>query len=198
MTDDRFEKQLRFIVEIDKMKNIFRKTLIIDGTRRENDAEHSWHIAVMAILLSEYCKDKSVDVMRAVKMALVHDLIEIYAGDTFAYDEAGNSTKEDRERDAADRLYALLPQEQGAELRALWEEFDAEITPDARYAAAMDHLQPFIHNYMTDGHTWREGKVTAAQVCKRMEIVRTETPELWGFVERVIEEYTKNGCIIAE
>ncbi|MEG1983915.1 MAG: HD domain-containing protein [Oscillospiraceae bacterium] len=198
MTDDRFEKQLRFIVEIDKMKNIFRKTLIIDGTRRENDAEHSWHIAVMAILLSEYCKDKSVDVMRAVKMALVHDLIEIYAGDTFAYDEAGNSTKEERERDAADRLYALLPQEQGAELRALWEEFDAEITPDARYAAAMDHLQPFIHNYMTDGHTWREGKVTAAQVCKRMEIVRTETPELWGFVERVIEEYTKNGCIIAE
>ncbi|MEG0913828.1 MAG: HD domain-containing protein [Oscillospiraceae bacterium] len=198
MTDDRFEKQLRFIVEIDKMKNIFRKTLIIDGTRRENDAEHSWHIAVMAILLSEYCKDKSVDVMRAVKMALVHDLIEIYAGDTFAYDEAGNSTKEDRERDAADRLYALLPQEQGAELRALWEEFDAEITPDARYAAAMDHLQPFIHNYMTDGHTWREGKVTAAQVCKRMEIVRTETPELWGFVERVIEEYTKKGCIIAE
>ncbi|MEG1060371.1 MAG: HD domain-containing protein [Oscillospiraceae bacterium] len=198
MTDDRFEKQLRFIVEIDKMKNIFRKTLIIDGTRRENDAEHSWHIAVMAILLSEYCKDKSVDVMRAVKMALVHDLIEIYAGDTFAYDEAGNSTKEERERDAADRLYALLPQEQGAELRALWEEFDAEITPDARYAAAMDHLQPFIHNYMTDGHTWREGKVTAAQVCKRMEIVRTETPELWGFVERVIEEYTKKGCIIAE
>ncbi|MEG2676974.1 MAG: HD domain-containing protein [Oscillospiraceae bacterium] len=198
MTDDRFEKQLRFIVEIDKMKNIFRKTLLIDGTRRENDAEHSWHIAVMAILLSEYCKDKSVDVMRAVKMALVHDLIEIYAGDTFAYDEAGNSTKEERERDAADRLYALLPQEQGAELRALWEEFDAEITPDARYAAAMDHLQPFIHNYMTDGHTWREGKVTAAQVCKRMEIVRTETPELWGFVERVIEEYTKNGCIIAE
>ncbi|MEG2234338.1 MAG: HD domain-containing protein, partial [Oscillospiraceae bacterium] len=151
MTDDRFEKQLRFIVEIDKMKNIFRKTLIIDGTRRENDAEHSWHIAVMAILLSEYCKDKSVDIMRAVKMALVHDLIEIYAGDTFAYDEAGNSTKEERERDAADRLYALLPQEQGAELRALWEEFDAEITPDARYAAAMDHLQPFIHNYMTDG-----------------------------------------------
>ncbi|MEG2633116.1 MAG: HD domain-containing protein [Oscillospiraceae bacterium] len=198
MKDDRFEKQLRFIVEIDKMKNIFRKTLIIDGTRRENDAEHSWHIAVMAILLSEYCKDKSVDVMRAVKMALVHDLIEIYAGDTFAYDEAGNSTKEERERDAADRLYALLPQEQGAELRALWEEFDAEITPDARYAAAMDHLQPFIHNYMTDGHTWREGKVTAAQVCKRMEIVRTETPELWGFVERVIEEYTKKGCIIAE
>ncbi|MEG1651186.1 MAG: HD domain-containing protein, partial [Oscillospiraceae bacterium] len=126
MTDDRFEKQLRFIVEIDKMKNIFRKTLIIDGTRRENDAEHSWHIAVMAILLSEYCKDKSVDIMRAVKMALVHDLIEIYAGDTFAYDEAGNSTKEERERDAADRLYALLPQEQGAELRALWEEFDAE------------------------------------------------------------------------
>ncbi len=195
MENNRFEQQLAFIVEIDKMKSILRRTLIIDGSRRENDAEHSWHIGVMAMLLREYA-EPGVNVERVVQMCLVHDLIEIYAGDTFAYDTAANGDKAQRERASADRLYALLPPEQGAMLRDLWEEFDAEQTVDARYAAAMDHLQPFIHNALTDGHTWKEGAVTKAMVYARMNIVKEATPALWPYVEARIAEGIANGYIV--
>ena len=149
----RLDQQLKFTAEIDKMTGILRRTMLIDGSRRENDAEHSWHIAVMALLFSEYAIEP-VDVARAIKMCVVHDLIEIYAGDTFAYDPVGNKDKEQREQAAADKLFAMLPQEQGQEIRSLWEEFDEMKTPDAKYAACMDRLQPFLHNTLTQGHTW--------------------------------------------
>ncbi len=194
MEKTRFEKQLEFIVEIDKMTHVLRRTLLTDCSRRENDAEHSWHIGVMAMILREYA-EPGVDVARVVQMCLVHDLIEIYAGDTFAFDKQANLDKTQREKAAADRLYALLPVEQGTELRALWEEFDAEQTKDARYAAAMDHLQPFIHNCVTGGHTWKEGEVTRAQVLERMRIVREATPALWPYVEKNIEKGVSAGLI---
>ena len=194
MLPEQFEKQLRFITEIDRMKHILRRTLLVDGSRRENDAEHSWHIAIMAMLLREYA-DPSVNVDRVVKMCLVHDLIEIYAGDTFAYDAGANADKLERERASADKLFALLPEDQGGELRALWEEFDAEETADARYAAAMDHLQPFIHNVMTDGHTWKEGHVNREQVYARMAIVKTAVPALWPFVENAVNQGVEAGII---
>ncbi len=194
MLPEAFEKQLKFITEIDRMKHIERRTLLVDGSRRENDAEHSWHIAVMALLLRDYAAPQ-VDADRAARMCLVHDLIEIYAGDTFAYDVAANEDKAARERESADRLFSLLPDGQGAELRALWEEFDAEQTPDAQYAAAMDHLQPFIHNVMTSGHTWKEGHVTREQVYARMEIVKVAVPALWPFVETAIKQGIEAGII---
>ncbi len=194
MERTRFEQQMQFILEIDKMTRIERRTLLVDGSRRENDAEHSWHIAVMAMLLREYAAP-DVDVARAVQMCLVHDLIEIYAGDTFAYDPAANLDKAERERVAADKLYALLPAGQGAEIRALWEEFDAEQTPDAQFAAAMDHLQPFMHNCVTGGHTWKMGEVSEQQVYARMDAVRRATPALWPFVEQKIAEGVAAGWI---
>lgn len=183
-------------MEVDKMKTVLRQTLLIDKSRQENDAEHSWHLALMCMLLHEYAADREdVDLYRVLKMALVHDLIEVYAGDTPAYDEAGNATKEAREQEAADRLFGLLPVDQGTELRALWEEFDAMETPDSRYAAAIDRLQPFLNNIHTDGHSWVTFKATRAMVYKRMDMVRHGAPELWPFVEEAIADGIKKGYI---
>ena len=192
---ERFEKQLRFLKEIDGMKNVLRQTMLVDYSRRENDAEHSWHFAVTAMILAEY-GDKEVDLFRVLKMALVHDLVEVYAGDTFAYDVKGNEDKEEREQAAADQIFGLLPEEQGQELRSLWEEFDAMETRDALYAACIDRLQPFINNYFTQGHTWRRGNVKPEQVYKRMEPVKYGAPELWKFVEFVIEDSMKKGYFL--
>jgi len=193
---DKLKKQLEFLIEIDKMKNIFRQSLIIDKSRRENDAEHSWHFAVMAMTLFEYSKDANVSLDRVIKMALVHDLVEIYAGDTFAYDTAGYESKEAREKESADKLFGLLPAEQGAEYRELWEEFDGMETPDSLYAAAIDRFQPFLINYKADGHTWALHKVTSDKVYKRMEAVKLAMPELWDFVEFVIRDSIEKGYII--
>jgi len=195
--DERFEQQIQFLIEIDKMKSVYRRTILIDRTRREDDAAHSWHFAVMAMLLFEHCADRSADISRVIKMALVHDLIEIYAGDTFAYDVAGNIDKQQREEAAADKLFALLPKEQAEEIRALWEEFDAEKTPDAKYACAIDRLQPFLNNIMTEGHTWKEGRVTKAQVYKRMDPIRIAMPDIWDFIEKSIDNCIDKGYIQA-
>ena len=189
---ERFKKQLQFLKEIDAMKNILRQTMLVDYSRRENDAEHSWHFAVTAMILAEY-SDNDVDMFRVLKMALVHDLVEVYAGDTFAYDVIGNEDKEAREQAAADRIFGLLPEDQGHELRSLWEEFDAMETHDALYAACIDRLQPFINNYFTQGHTWRKGKVKPEQVYKRMEPIKHGVPKLWSFIEYVIEDSIKKG-----
>ena len=194
--DERFEKQLQFLIEIDKMKSVFRQTILIDRSRREDDASHSWHFAVMAMLLFEHCKDQSDDINRVIKTALVHDLIEIYAGDTFAYDAAGNADKLQREQKSADKLFALLPKDQGEEIRALWGEFDAEQTPDAKYACAIDRLQPFINNIMTEGHTWKRHGVTTAQVYQRMEPIRTAMPDIWAFVTSSVGDFVKTGYLI--
>ena len=186
--------QLAFILEIDKLKGVVRQTLLTDGSRRENSAEHSWHLAIMAILLTQYAA-APVDVARTMKMVLVHDLVEIDAGDTFAYDAAGNVGKEERERLAADRVFGILPEVQGRELRELWDEFEEAVTPEARYANALDRLQPLLHNANTEGGTWRIHNVKRAQVYKRMEPVRIGLPEIWPVVVKIIEDACATGWI---
>ena len=194
--DLNLQKQLSFIVEVDKVKNIMRRTLLIDGSRRENDAEHSWHLAIMAMLLTEYAEDKNFTLDKVLKMVIVHDLVEIYAGDTFAFDVQGNIEKEEKEKLAADKLFSQLPENQGKHLRKLWEEFDEMKTPDARYAAALDRLQPFIHNLCTEGHTWVLAKVTKAQVYKRSGLSMEVLPALKPWMEEQIEFAIKKGWIV--
>lgn len=190
----RLDSLLKFSAEIDKMTGILRRTLLIDMSRRENDAEHSWHIAAMALLFEEYALQKP-DTGRAVKMLVVHDLVEIYAGDTFAFDEQANIGKQEREAEAADRLFSLLPPPLNQEIRALWEEFDAMETPDSRYAACLDRLQPFLHNTLTGGHTWCEAAASRSMVEQRMEIVRQFMPEVWKWVQQNIETGISRGWI---
>lgn len=183
----RFEQQLAFLLEIDKLKSILRQTLLMNGSRRENSAEHSWHIAIMASLLSEYASE-AIDTNRVIRMLLVHDLVEIDAGDTFAYDTVGYQDKEERELRAAERIFGLLPQEQGSELKALWLEFEAATTPESQFANALDRLQPLLHNWQTQGGTWRMHKVGKSQVYKRMEPVRKYLPVAWPLVSSIIEQ----------
>ena len=192
---DRLDMQLMFTAEIDKMTSVLRRTMLLDKSRRENDAEHSWHIAVMALLFEEYASEP-VDIGHAIKMCVVHDLIEIYAGDTFAYDVEGNKSKAEREEKAADRLFALLPEEQGAYIRALWEEFDRMETADSKYAACLDRIQPFFHNTLTEGHTWVEsGTTDRAAVEKRMSIVKKFMPKVYPWVEKNIDNAVVKGWL---
>ena len=176
------------------MTGIIRRTSLIDKSRRENDAEHSWHIATMAMLFEEYAKEP-VNVPRAVEMCVVHDLIEIYAGDTFAYDIKANEGKAEREKEAADKLFSQLPQEQGKMIRSLWEEFDAMETPDAKYAACMDRLQPFMHNSLTDGFTWVESGTNRKVVEKRMAVIKDFMPEVYEWIEANIDRAIAMGWL---
>lgn len=196
VTTSRLAQQIQFILEIDKLKGILRQTLLIDESRRENSAEHSWHLAIMAILLAEYAPE-TVDVLRVIKMLLVHDLVEIDAGDTFCYDVQGNQDKAAREAQAADRLFGLLPADQEAELRSLWLEFEARETPAARFAAALDRIQPFLHNRETRGGTWQLHSITSDRVLQRMAPVKDGTPELWPFIQRAIEDCIAAGYLLA-
>jgi putative hydrolases of HD superfamily len=191
---DRLERQLAFIVEIDKLKRVLRQTLLADESRQENSAEHSWHLALMAELLAEYAP-AGVDVGRVVRMVLVHDLVEIDAGDAFCYDPAAVAGKVEREEACADRLFGILPAEQGSELRALWDEFEAGTTPDSRFANALDRLQPLLQNLNTRGGTWRMHGVRHDQVVKRMEPIRDALPGLWPLVERALERATAEGWV---
>ena len=192
---ERLDKQLKFTAEIDKMTSVLRRTMPLDKSRRENDAEHSWHIAVMALLFEEYASEP-VDIGHAIKMCVVHDLIEIYAGDTFAYDVEGNKSKAEREEKAADKLFALLPEEQGAYIRALWEEFDRMETADSKYAACLDRIQPFFHNTLTEGHTWVEsGTTDRAAVEKRMSMVKEFMPKVYPWVEKNIDNAIAKGWL---
>jgi putative hydrolase of HD superfamily len=194
MQNNRLERQLQFILEIDKLKLILRQTLLTDGSRRENSAEHSWHLAMMAILLAEYAPTQ-IDVLRVIKMLLVHDLVEIDAGDTFCYDVQSNENKAMREAEAANRLFGLLPEDQAVELRNLWEEFEAQETGEARFATALDRLQPFLHNQHTKGGTWQIHGITREQVQRRMQPIEEGAPLLWSFVEKVIEDCVEAGYL---
>lgn len=192
--NEKLKRQIEFAITIDKMKNVFRRSLITDGSRNENDAEHSWHFAMLAMLLEEYSAEK-VNIERVLKIALVHDLVEVYAGDTFAYDSKGNADKLEREIAAAEKLFGSLDGEQGAELRALWDEFEAKETPEARYANAIDRIQPLMLNFMTNGHTWKQGDVHAPQVLERMAIIKTAAPELWSVVDGIINTSIEIGIL---
>jgi putative hydrolase of HD superfamily len=192
--DERFARQVRFIVEIDKLKRVLRRTLLTDQSRRENSAEHSWHIALMAPILAEYAAEE-VDVLRAMKMLLVHDLVEIDAGDTFAYDAAGHLDKEERERAAADRVFGLLPEDQASELRSLWNEFEESESPEARFALALDRLQPLLQNVHADGGTWRSHGVTREQVLERMSPIQQTSVFLWEYAVEAVETVWVKGMV---
>ncbi|KMZ53399.1 HD domain-containing protein [Dorea sp. D27] len=176
----RLEQQFEFIREIDKEKFIGRQTYLSDGKRKENDAEHAWHMAIMTLLLSEYANEE-IDVLKTVSMLLIHDIVEIDAGDTYAYDEAAKATQEAREQQAADRIFGLLPEDQSRRMRSLWEEFEERKTPEARFARAMDNIQPVMLNAATDGKAWKEHKVRLEQILKRNECTGTGSEELWEY-----------------
>ena len=194
MDNERLIRQIEFLKEIDKIKQIFRQTLLIDGTRHENDAEHSWHLAMMAMILSEYA-DEKIDAGNVIKMVLVHDIVEIDAGDTFVYDEKGYEDKPEREKKAAERIFNILPKDQADEIRALWDEFEERKTPDAKFASALDRIQPIIHNYYTNGHSWRKHGVKSHQVLERNKIVSKIAPELWKFINDIVEDSINKGYI---
>ncbi len=182
MDTDRLEQQLRFLLEIDGEKRITRQNYNADGERYENDAEHAWHMAVAAILLSEYANEP-IDLLHTVKMILLHDVVEVDAGDTYAYDEEGKKTQEARERAAAERIYGLLPEDQRDELAALWEEFEAQQTPEARFARTMDNFQPMMLNAASDGKSWAEHGVRLEQVLARNENSPRGSEELWEYAK---------------
>ncbi len=182
MFPERIEKQFEFLKEIDKEKNIFRQTYLADGMRKENDAEHAWHMALFVMVLSEYANE-DIDVLKTMKIVLIHDLIEIYAGDTYAYDSKGNESKRGRELAAADRLFNILPKDQAEEFRALWDEFEENITPEARFANTMDKIQPLMLNNASEGRSWEEHGVHASQVYGRNEKTHLGSEELWEYAD---------------
>lgn len=193
----RLEQQIAFLMEIDKVKRIFRQNYLSDGTRHENDAEHSWHIAIMAVLLQEYAEDK-VDIFKVMTMVLIHDLVEIDAGDTYAYDEDGAKTKKERELAAADRIFEMLPEDQGIYFRMLWDEFEEYESADARYAHMLDNFQPFLLNDASQGISWAEHGVRKEQIYKRNEKTGTTSPVIWEHMQKVIEEHIQRGNIKKE
>lgn len=189
-------KQLDFILEIDRLKSVYRQTFILSGERTENDAEHSWHLAVMAFLLAEHA-DEEVDVPRVMKMVLIHDIVEIDAGDTFAYDSAGHRDKELREREAAERIFGLLPEGQRAQMLQIWREFEERETPEARFAAALDCLQPVLLNYHSRraGRTWTDHDVQYRQVVERIERIRDGSGDLWEFARQLVRDAVQKGYL---
>lgn len=191
---ERLHQQIGFILEIDKLKLIVRRTLLIDQSRRENDAEHSWHLAMMALVLAEYA-EPGVDIGRVIRMLLLHDLVEIDAGDAFFYDAAAEADKAAREQQAAERLFGLLPGGQGEDLRVLWEEFEARETADARFARALDRVQPMLHNFHTEGGTWKEYGVTLDQVRSRRALIADASPQLWDYVDGLLVEAVRRGFL---
>jgi putative hydrolase of HD superfamily len=190
----RLAEQLAFLLEADRLKRVERRSRIVGGERRENTAEHSWHLALFALVLAEHA-DEAVDVGRVVAMVLLHDLVEIDAGDTFAYDEEGMETKAAREAAAADRLFGLLPAGQGDHLRGLWEEFEARQTPDARFAAALDRLQPMLLNLANDGGGWTEHGITADRVRARNRVIGDGSAMLWSVVSGRLDDAVARGVV---
>lgn len=179
---DRLQQQFDFLLEIDKEKDIGRQTYLSHGLRKENDAEHSWHMAVMALLMSEY-SNEDIDMLHTISMILVHDLVEIYAGDTYAYDAKGNSDKKERELKAADKLFSILPDDQRDKFRGLWEEFEEGVTAEAKFAASMDRIQPLMLNHASGGRSWKEHEVKASQVYGRNKRTAEGSQVLWEYAD---------------
>jgi len=183
---ERLARQIRFIVEVDKLKEIFRQTVLINSRRAENDAEHSWHLCLIVITLAEHANAPHLDVLRVLKMLILHDLVEIDAGDTFAYDTKAMANQHAREAVAADRIFGLLPEDQGREFRALWDEFEARQTPESKFAAAVDRFQPMLLNCHTEGAAWKRHGVTRDRVLARNAHVAEGSTALWAFAEQMI------------
>ncbi|PID58883.1 phosphohydrolase [candidate division KSB3 bacterium] len=192
---DILQQQIEFLTEIDKLKQIFRRTYLMDASRKENDAEHSWHLAMMALLLKDSARSPDLDIFHIIKMLLIHDIVEIDAGDTYLYDEDAARDKAEREQNAADRLFGLLPGEQARELRSLWDEFEEQSTPEAKFAASLDRFQPLLHNYATKGKSWQEHGVTSEKVLKRCSEIQAGSPALWEYAERLIHQAVQQGYL---
>ncbi len=191
---ERLRKQMDFIMEIDKLKKIIRQSYISDASRNETDTDHSWSLAMMCFVLSEYA-DENLDVLKTMKMVLIHDIVEIDAGDTYAYDSTGNSTKRDREVMAADRIFNILPKDQAKEMRELWEEFEERKTKEAKFANTLDKIQPVMLNDITNGQAWREHKVQKEQIMKRNSDTHEGSKALWEFCKILIDENIKKENI---
>lgn len=194
-TKGRLAQQMRFLVESDQLKQVLRRTSILGNHRRENSAEHSWHLTLMALVLSEHAVAVGLDQLKVLKMLIVHDLVEIDAGDTFVYDQAGVKDQEEREQRAAERIFGLLPAGTGAELRAIWDEFEARQSPEAKFAKAMDRLQPMLLNYVNGGGPWQKHGVRADQVREINGCIEDGAPELWRYAEDLIEDAVKRELL---
>lgn len=194
MFPEKLLKQIDFIKEIDKIKYIQRKTKLFNSDRPENDAEHSWHLALMAIVLSEYANE-SLDLLKVVKMVLIHDIVEIDAGDTFIYDLQKNHSNTETERLAANRIFGILPQEQSEELIAIWEEFEAGCTPESKFARAMDRLEPLLQNSSNNGGTWHEPGVNYNKVYAKKSVIKHGSNTLWEYAERLIDDGVAKGIL---
>lgn len=195
MAEERLAKQIEFVVEIDRLKTVYRRSYLpSDTNRRENSAEHSWHVVTMAMILAEYCPDE-IDLLHALEMMVIHDIVEIDAGDTGAYDSTGALDKEEREKRAAGRIFNLLPPDQAREVRELWTEFEERITPEAKYTRAVDRLIPILHNYYTQGKRWKEDGITYEQVLEVNRLIQDGSPELWRFVLAMIDECVSKGYL---
>jgi len=193
--NSRFQQQLAFVRELDKLKTVFRQTYLLDASRKENDAEHSWQIALMAVLFEEYADERNLDMLAVVKMLLLHDVIEVHAGDTYIYDEESKKTQSLRERRAATKVFGALPGEQEREFRALWEDFETGVSGEARFARAIDRFQPLLHNYLTDGKAWKEHGVKAGSVRNINEKIKDGSLALWEYAEGLIAGAVAGGYL---
>ena len=191
----RFKSQIEFILEIDKLKNVLRRTTLLDRSRQENSAEHSWHIALILLVLSEYADEDNLDLLQVIKLLLAHDLVEIDAGDTYCYDEIGGRNQKRRETKAADRIFSILPPDQTHAFRALWDEYEDKDTAESKFANALDRLQPFLHNYFTRGHTWQKHGIQKSQVIARMQPVDDGSHLLWDYVSGLIDDAVEKGFL---
>ncbi|MCQ2433801.1 MAG: HD domain-containing protein [Oscillospiraceae bacterium] len=191
---ERLSQQLDFLVEMDKMKNIYRQTLVLHEDRQENDAEHAWHLAMLALVLSEYANEP-IDLKTVLETVLIHDIVEIDAGDTYAYDTAGNATKAEREQKAAERLFGILPKEQGAHFRELWDAFEAGSTPEARFAASLDRIQPLTLNYCKGGISWKRRDIKRSQVEGRIQTVYDGSEVLGDYAMELIRRASEEGLL---
>jgi putative hydrolase of HD superfamily len=189
------EQQIEFILEMDKLKHIFRKSRLIRSERFENDAEHTWHLAVMAMLLAEHANEPDLNMLKVFKMLLIHDVVEIDAGDTFAYDDKGLEGKYERELAAANRLFGLLPEDQRDECMQLWEEFEARDTGEAKFAAAVDRLQPLLINVQNEGQSWKEHGITSDRVLERNRHIGEGSTALWQYAEALIGRAVEQGIL---
>ena len=190
--EERLKKQMEFLLEVDKLKFIQRQTYLSDGKRKENDAEHSWHLAMMAVLLAEQSNEE-LDLVKVITMVLIHDIVEIDAGDTYAYDAAGNESKRQREVKAADRIFHILPQDQAKKLRDIWEEFEAYETPEAKFAHVCDNVQPLMLNDATKGLSWREHEVKKSQVLARNQRIAQGSVTMRNYVDEMINKNVESG-----
>ena len=188
MTNERLKKQIDFIIEVDKLKNIIRRSYITDSSRNENDAEHSWHIALMAVILSEYSNFKNLDLLKVIKMLLIHDIVEIDAGDVFLYDKEKQKTQFDNEKKAADRIFSKLPIDQKKEFHSLWLEFEERKSDESKFARVLDRLQPMLLNYYSKGKAWKEANIKSNTVLEANKIIEDGSTKLWDFAKELIED----------